>query len=276
MKTLDASLFPVKKYGVTERKKAELDHLANLVLDAQYEVQQLQAIVTSLTEKSNKFQVALTGATADKAHALDNRNLLDAVVQNAHSLLQNSDIAFSETVLADVSTKNTASAVKNLIDKLIYSAEIINKLATIVIRKKALNPLISDDLVSRITTAGNDANNAVALTLVALQAAFTTQASNMESEAAASLEYIQAMQLYETLTGTDYKGDKTQNVSTCLKTLLYTAYDKAEVTYKHAHRANTDTLLQLNVASVNLVQAQILLNSLQAALAAGNAAALAS
>jgi len=276
MKTLDAGLFPVKKYGVTERKKAELDHLANLVLDAQYEVQQLQAIVTSLTEKSNKFQVALAGATADKAHALDNRNLLDAVVQNANSLLQNSDIAFTETVMADVSTKNTASAVKSLIDKLIYSAEIINKLSTIVIRKKALNPLISDDLVSRITTAGNDANNAVALTLVALQAAFTTQASNMESEAAASLAYIQALQLYETLTGTDYKGNTTQNVATCLKTLLYTAYDHAEVTYKHAHRANKDTLLQLNAASVNLVQAQISLNSLQASLAAGNAAALAS
>ncbi|WP_158992504.1 hypothetical protein [Mucilaginibacter sp. L196] len=276
MKTLDTSLFPVKRYGVTERKKAELDAIAVMVLDAQYDVEQLQAIVTSLTEKSNKFQGALADAIADRAHTLDNRNLLDVVVQNALSLLENSEKAFSETVIADVSTKNTATAVKSLIDKLIYSAEVINKLSTMVIRKKALNPLISDDLVSRITVAGNDANNAVALTLVALQAAFTTQASSMESEAAASLEYIQSMQLYETLTGTNYQLEETRNVDTCLKTLLYQAYDQAESAYKHAHRANADTLVQLNEASVNLIQAQIKLKSLQAGFAAGNAAALAS
>jgi hypothetical protein len=276
MKNLELLLDPTHKYGITEKKKAELDQLSNQVIDTQYEVEQLQAVVTSLTDKSAKFQSFLAIAEANKTQTLNNKNLVDQVVQNALSLMNDSEVAFNEMVLADSKTKTVAIEIKDVINKLIYSAEVINKLATLVIRKKALNPLISDDLVSRIGTAGKDANNAVALALVALKSAFASQASNLESEAATALEYTESMKLYQILTGKYPEAGESETPENSLHGLLHTAYDRAENAYKNALKANTDTIRQLNQANADLNKAQIRLKSLQSGLAAGNAAALAS
>jgi Ribonuclease G/E len=270
-------LQPRGKYGITEKKKSELDQLSNRVIDAQDIVEQLQAIVSSLTDKSAKFQAALAVAEANKEQALNNRNLLDQVVQNALNLRDDSAVAFDEMVLADSTTKIMSVQMKDVIDKLIYSAEVVNKLSNLVIRKKALNPLISDDLVSRISTAGKDANNAVALVLVALKSVFAAQASNLESEAATALEYTEAMKLYDVLTGKSVdEDDDDKKHPDSLQKLLHEAYTAAETGYKDAFRANAETIKQLNQANSELSKAQIKLKSLQSGLAAGNAAALAS
>lgn len=272
-----AVISPATRYGITEKKKAELDALAIKVTDAQYDVDQQQAIVTSLTEKSQNFQAFLAYAESNKIHTLNNRNLIDQVVQNALDLKNNSETAHGEMLAADEKTRTVAIQLKNLIDKLIFSAEVINKLANQVIRTKAMNPLISDDIISRISAAGADANNAVALTLVALQSAFTTQAANFESEAATALEYTQAIKLHKILTeNPPQTSDIADLKKKCLKDLLYEAYASAEDAYVQAHKANTDTTRELNTAISDLNKAQIKLKSLQLGLAAGNAAALAS
>jgi hypothetical protein len=276
MKHQELLLYPRHKYGITERKKAELDLLSNEVIDAQYDVEQLQAVVTSLTEKSENFQQFLAITQANKTQALNNRNLLDQVVENALSLMNDSGIAFNEMVLADATTRIVAKEIKDVINKLIYSAEVINKLSNLIIRKKALNPLISDDLISRVGTAGKDANNAVALALVALKSAFAAQASNLESEAAAALEYTESMKLYQILTGKLPESGESETPEDSLQGLLYKAYSEAETIYKQAFQANLDTITQLNRANSDLNKAQIKLKSLQSGLAAGNAAALAS
>ncbi|HET6992935.1 MAG TPA: hypothetical protein VFJ43_16505 [Bacteroidia bacterium] len=264
-----------KKYGVTEKKKAELDALTLEVLDAQQEVDQFQAIVTALTTKLNNFQTVLAVADTNRASALNNRNLCDQLVQAFLDLQNNSAIAFNEMVIADTTTQSLATSITTVMNKLIYSAEVINKLANYVVRKKALNPLISDELVSMLTTAGNDANNAVALTLVALQSTFAAQASNMESQSATALEYIQSQDVYQLMTGTDADGKPiTGRVS--LKSLLYAAYKDALSYYDLMLTAVKGTTIQLNNAQTNLNKAQVQLKSLQSGLAAGNAAALAS
>ncbi|GAB2808524.1 hypothetical protein [Ferruginibacter profundus] len=202
MKTaFNLATLPVKpKYGVTENKKAELDYLTNLVLDAQHKVEELQAIVTALTAKSADYDAMLTLATTYRATALNNNNLVTQVIQNALSLFRDSDIAFLEMSNADARAKTLATKVKNLVDKLIFSAQLINKLTNQVVRQKSLNPLISDELVELTSTAGTDANNAVALTLLALNSTFAAQASCLEAEACSSLEFEQAIVMYEVLT----------------------------------------------------------------------------
>jgi hypothetical protein len=276
MKTLTMPMASIqKKYGITEKKKAELDALANKVLDAQFLVEELQAVVASLTVKSAKFQGFLDTATANKALALNNKVLVDSVVQNALTLYNNSQVAFDEVSTADSSTKVLANALNTVISKLIYTAEVVDKLSIYVIRQKALNPLISDELVAMINTAGTDANNAVALTLVALKAVFTAQATCLESEAAFALEYTEATKLYQILTGTDKNGKKDVK-QTSIVDLIYKAYTYAEGIYNQSLVANTDTTQQLYNAIADLNTAQIKLKSLQAGLAAGNAAALAS
>ncbi|HYG50811.1 MAG TPA: hypothetical protein VD905_07900 [Flavobacteriales bacterium] len=289
--TLSHTAKKSNRYGVTEKKKAELDALTLEVLNAQQDVAQYQAIVNSLTQKLTNFQALLATADANRASALANHNLADQLAQNALDLANNSGIAFNEIVIADQKAKKLATDIKKVMDELIYSAEVINKLANIVVRKKAQNPLISDELVSLVGTAGNDANNAVALALVALQSAFASQAANMESEAATALEYSQSLALYELMTGKSpliqtplLKPAKTksasvtqsQNDTACLQALFKQAYETAKNVYQETLLAVKETTTQLNHAQIQLNKAQVNLTSVQSGLAAGNAAALAS
>jgi len=264
------------RYGITEKKKAELDALTLQVLDAQHEVEQFQAIVTSITEKSQIFTNFLNIAQANKTLALNNRDILDSLVQNALDLRSNSNIAFNEMALADLKTKDVALQVTVIVNELIYSAEVINKLATLIVRNKALNPLISDELVALIGTAGKDANNAVALTLTALKSTFAARASNIESEAATVLEKDQSWAFYQVLTGTDDEGKPNVQQPVSLKSLLDEAYLTAQSNFTEADLANKRTLSQLNKAASNLNAAQVKLQSLQLGLSAATAAALAS
>jgi hypothetical protein len=265
------------RYGITESKKAELDKLSIQVIDAQYDVNKFQSIVTSLADKVNNFQAFLATAENTRTQAYNNKILMTQLVQNALDLQNNSNIAFDEIVLADTKTKILGVNIKQVIDKLIYSAEVLNKLATIITRKKALNPLISDELISVLATAGSDANNAVALALVALKSTFAAQASNMESEAAIELAYTQSSDLYETLVNgiaSDEVEEKEKEKS--LEYLLHEAYKNAKANYQKIEKALIICTKQLNDAKSDLNKAQIKLKSLQSGLAAANAAALAS
>lgn len=263
--------FKVKKFGVTERKKAELDALVSAVLDAQLNVEQYQAMVNSLSEKSLKFQQFLLEADSERAKTLSNRDMVDNLVRAVADLLGNSNTSNEESGQSDEKTSSLTTQLRNLVNRLIYSAEIINKLATLVVRRKARNPLISDELISMIGTAGKDANNAVALTLVALTSVFTSKASVMEAGSACALEFQQAKDLQSLLIGKDEVAEKKS-----LKGLLHQAYEDAKLAYQEIHHANTMATRQLSQAQVMLNKAQVKLKSLQSALTAGNAAALAS
>lgn len=269
-------LVSTRKYAITEKKKAELDELALQVLDAQHDVDQYQAIVSALTLKLSDFESFLATAENNRAIALTNKNQMNQLAQGIQDLSENSVLAFNEMVLADGKTKDLAVQVKEVMDKLIYAVEIINKLANIVISKKALNPLISDELISMIGQAGNDANNAVALTLVALKSTFAAQASNMESEATSALLLTQARALYHVMTGKNADGSAPKNNAIPLNELFDLTYSHAKKRFDQVQAANVVTTRQLNQASTLLNRAQIKLGSLQSGLAAANAAALAS
>jgi flagellar hook-basal body complex protein FliE len=268
------------KYGITESKKAELDALTLKVINAQHTVDQFQSIVNSLTIKTTNFQGFLATADAKRTQAYNTKKLVDQMVQGAIDLLNNSQIAATEIAQARIKTDALDKKLKSVIDKLIYTAEMINKLSNVIIRKKALNPLISDELVSMIGNAGKDANNAVALTLIALKSAFTANALNIESEAAMILGYTEAIDFYQFLTGKSgvpLDGDVTPfKTPNSLESQIHKAYSSAKATYTRMEKALVLTTNQLNDAQTSLNKAQVKLKSLQAGLAAANAAALAS
>ncbi|CAD0009117.1 hypothetical protein [Flavobacterium salmonis] len=266
-----------KRYGITEKKKSDIDLLNSQVTDAQAVVDQQSTVVASLNQKSIKYQGYLLDAESSRTQAKSNKELVDQVVQNGLDLFQNSEIAFSKMTVANEATGEVAKEVTVLINKLIYSVEIINKLSNLVIRKKSLNPLISDDLITKINAAGTDSNNAIALTLVALKSIFAAQSLSLESEASTALEQKQALNLYLTLTGKkDPQDTFILEGNNSVQALIYKANDEAKANYLEANKANDETTRQLNVANINLNKAQVELKSLQAALAAANAAALAS
>ena len=271
------------KYGITEQKKADLDATRNKILDVQYEVDQYQAIVNSLTDKQLKFQGMLATADQDRTRTLANQNLVDQAAKITFDLVNNSEVAKNEIAAAeDVSNTSTpkegvASYMEKVVAKLIYSAEVINKLAATVIKAKALNPLISDSLVSKLTTAGTDANNAVALSLVALSSTLAAEAVNIESKAALDLQNSQAKALWKQLTGSKKPlSEESKTNSATLYGRLHIAYTKAQSQYNTLHRALSIVNNQLSAATSRLSAAQVNLSSLQSAYAAGNSAALAS
>lgn len=265
-----------KHYGITERKKAEIDALENEVLDNQGEVDQLQAIVASLTQKLNTLQGQLNSAQSNKSIALSNNELGDEVVNNARDLMESSERTYKQILDSEKLTYGLSKDIDNVINKLIYSVEVINKLSALVTRKKANNPLISDELITVLATAGKDANNAVSLTMNALKSVFASQATISESESSLALEYLQSVKLIEFILGQDVDTTESDLPQPGIKQLLQESYDKAVALYDSALEAFQDTQDQLDNAKDDLSQAQIRLASSQAGLAAANAAALAS
>jgi len=120
-----SNLNSTKRYGITERKKTELDALTLKVSDAQHDVEQYQAIVTALTEKSNNFLAYLATADNDKTQAYNNKIFIDQTVQSALDLQNNSDIAFGEIVLANASKGSYTLNIINSIEMLIPGTMLI-------------------------------------------------------------------------------------------------------------------------------------------------------
>ena len=266
-----------KRYGVVERKKAEIDKLSNEVLNNQAEVDEEQAIVNSLTDKLNRLQSQLNAASANKSVALTNNDLGEQLVNNAIDLMNSSEMTYKQILKTQSSTYTLSSSIEEVINKLIYSVEVINKFSSLVTRKKASNPLISDELVTVLSTAGTDANNAVALTMTALSSVFTSQGTIAESESSLALEYLQSVKLVEFVLGqeVDYSSGEILPQKG-IKEMLQEAYDTASAMYDSALDAVEDTQNQLDNAKDDLSAAQIRLASSEAGLAAANAAALAS
>ena len=260
------------KYGVTEYKKRTLDSLTLQVANANGEVSQLQSIVDSLTGKLATYNGYLSQADANKTQAHSNLSLIDTVVKNALNLNNSSKITLNEILLAEAKTEAVAQKTASVINKLIYTADMINKLANLITRKKSQNPLISDQLVSMIATAETNANNAVALTLVALDATFIAQATNKEVKTSGALENLRSEKLFNKLT----VDTKTGSDNLAIQTLLTNAYKCSLLEFDRIQGAYNRTLKELNLKTAELNKAQINLNSLESGLAAANAAALAS
>lgn len=252
------------KYGITEKKKADLDALAIKIIDADAVVQQQSAIVDSLVLKLNMFNNYLSVAEINREKALDNKNTVDAIVQDAYELNASSSHALNTIFKGEDELKNVAKEVTSMVNKLIFSAETIDKLSSDIVKAKYQNELISDDLISKISSLNTDANNAVALALVALKSVFNVHGVGLEAKSAIELESFQADTLYTSLTEAN-----------AIQDLLHQAYHQAKQVYKKAYEACNATKRQLNAANANLTKAQIKLTSLESGLAAATAAAYA-
>ncbi len=251
-------------------KKARLLDIENQVLNAQHDVELLQSIVSSLTEKSQLYSQFVQTAEANRSKALANKNELADVVHNALLLKQDSKAADGQITEADEKMEVLIVESNTMVNELIYTVQIINKLATTIIREKAKNPLISDDLIEMITTASTNANDAVALCLIALKSTFEAKTSSIISKASISIENTEAAMMYEVLTKTSKNGKNS------IHFLIDEAYTIAQDNFTKSQQASEMVNLQLNDARSKLNKAEVKLNALQESLAAAKAALLAS
>lgn len=188
--------------GVAAQKNADIESLSNQVNAAQYKVDELTAVVQSLTEKQGHFTQLLTQADAKKATALSNFNQVKLVATNVTELKRYSTVVNTQTSDANGAICDTSETMATLIDQLIFSVDVIEKLAGFVNRQKAVNKVIPDELVTVLNTATTDANSAVALTLTALQSSYASVSSADEAKTVSDLEQEQSVELENLLMGT--------------------------------------------------------------------------
>lgn len=273
--------------GIADNKKADIDALTEQVNSAAYEVIQMQAVVTSLTAKSVQFSEFLAEADANKTTSLTNFNLAKDALSSVKNVLAGITSASKQTSTAANFVSRVSSQMAVLINKLIFSAEIIDKLTQLMNKQKSINSLIPDDLIKYLTKATTDANTAVASSLTALTACYATEATALEANSMTEVELTQVQALYDKMiVGFDVSSagltaNKNEfvltltNESTGVMALLKQGYDDAVADYQSALNANNMVTQQLQYAQANLDSASIELSSLQAGLAAATAAAYA-
>ncbi|MCI4232690.1 hypothetical protein [Dickeya dianthicola] len=191
------------KIGIAEKKNAEIDALVNQVNSAQYRVNELTAVVTALTAKQAYFATLLSDADAKKDTALAHLNQVKSLVANVEELRRYSQQVQQQTEKSRSKVKDATDDIALLIEQLIFSADVIEKLSGFVNRQKAANNVIPNELVTVLNQATTDANSAVALTLTALQSSYATAASADEAGSVTTLEFQQAVQLRQLLVGDD-------------------------------------------------------------------------
>ena len=188
-------------FGVAEQKNAEIESLKHQVSNAQYTVNELTAVVQSLTAKQSQFSQLLTQADSKKATALAHYNQVKTVSGDITELKRYSSIVNEQSGNANDAICQTSETVATLINQLIFSVDVIEKLTGFVNRQKAVNKVIPDELVTVLNTATTDANSAVALTLTALQSCYASVSSADEAKSVSDLELSQAIDLENLLMG---------------------------------------------------------------------------
>lgn len=275
--------------GIVYKEKAKLDWLAMQVAEAQYEVDQYQAIVDAETAKSIQFNAYLTAAEVNKTAALTNFNLAIDIDSSVSSLCTSTGLALKQTGTATREIKRVSGEMATLINKLIFTVELIDRFGQLVNKQKLSNPLVPDTLISFMAKATADANNAVALTLAALQSCYVAEATSLRAQQIIALENDQVIELKTTIeqqtmasgqqeAGAVRDGNFIVGFTadcTGVLALVQQAYDKASEKYNQALSNVNIVNQQLAYAQSALATATTSLNSYKAGLAAATAAAYA-
>ncbi|MCO7188546.1 MULTISPECIES: hypothetical protein [unclassified Pseudoalteromonas] len=253
--------------AVSQNKNADIQALTSQVTQAQYTVDELSNVVSSLTEKKAYFANLLLLASNKQASALAHLNQAKTLQSDLGETSR-----YINLVSAQIGTDSTADSVSfklqetsthmsKLINKLIFSVDIIEKLEDFVNRRKAVNQIIPDELITYLSNATTESNNAIALTLTALQSCYSTITPVTEISEVSALQVQQVQGL-------------TADVDS-LSQMMLKSYQSAVKGYHNALEASDMANQQLEDAKINLSEAKASLASLQAGLDAAKAAAFA-
>jgi hypothetical protein len=273
------------KYGIVDKKNADLFLLNAQVQQAQYLVAQQQAIVTALTAKSAQFAGYLAQADSDQAAVLATLNLAKDAMTSVAALATSFSTAAGQAGSAAQGATDVAAGMATLIGKLIFSVEIIGKVGQQVNKQKTINPLVPDSLVTYLANAATAANNAIALTLAALQSCYVAEATQLAASGTIALGSKQARDAKKRMgQGWDERSQAPLQTAPTISlggdgdgvlALLGYAYQAAVKQYSQALWDNNSVTRQLQHAQGKLADATVKLNSSKAGLAAATAAAYA-
>ncbi|MFM7022266.1 MAG: hypothetical protein ACKOXB_04755 [Flavobacteriales bacterium] len=232
----------------------EIQDMTAASAKAQKKVEQQQEVVNTLSQKLNDTGSRLAVADANKESALSTKNSADQLLLGVVTLKQNIQLFSTALPLLAKQTDYLQSKMKALFDQLQYSFGLLVKLVNVVLRKKAQNPLISDELVVIAGKAVNNANNVLALMMEAMHSLAAVHPVNMNLQAIAAEGKAQSFTFL--------------SANEVLVDLSAAAYDDAQEAYTKASQTNAIVKKKVNVETMVLNNEQANLQSLQAGLAA--------
>ncbi len=276
-------------------KEQDLRALKMEVFRAQQETNKCQEIITALTAKMAMNEEYLNTVEAYKKQAGENKTLGDQLMLSVFDLGQNSGIALNKAKDANEKSNEAAKSITTTMNLLVSAGKAIDELHALIIKTKAVNPLVSEELINMADAACKDASKTISLGLVALKSAFEAVANNTETEAIMELEHAQFMTLCEVLTkekdpkkvvealekgcalascDDSCKEEYLKKLNPlCLQAGLYHSYGQFSADGALAKTSLTKATSELSVANGNLKTSQITLTSLEAGLTAAKAAA---
>lgn len=263
--------FTISRLRITEVKQAELDNLLIQIQNAQFEYNQQKAISDSLALKIQLFSQSLAEAEASRTEALNNLDLIRKIKDETENLGKQSSVAYNTIKEAAELSNAMTRQLSEMIRQLVFAVEVVNKFSNAIIRKKALNPLVSNELVDLSATLGKDANTAVSLSLVALKSAYSANLGCLDATSSNALQ----RSLVEKLNYRIHYGSGNPDVRDSLLDILNTAYINSTEYYQQMLVANQNVKSQFSINQALCDAAAVKLASLQAGYAAASAAALA-
>lgn len=263
--------FTISRLRITEVKQAELDNMLIQIQNAQFEYNQQKAISDSLTLKIQLFSQYLAEADASRTEALNNLDLIRKIKDETENLGKQSSVAYTTIKEAAELSNAMTRQLSEMIRQLVFAVEVVNKFSNAIIRKKALNPLVSNELVDLSATLGKDANTAVSLSLVALKSAYSANLGCLDATSSNALQ----KSLVEKLNYRIHYGSGNPEVHDSLLDILNTAYINSSEYYQQMLVANQNVKSQFSINQALCDAAAVKLASLQAGYAAASAAAMA-
>lgn len=254
--------------NITQRKTAELNRLKNKVVVSTKRMEVSKSAFQASMVNSELFQRLLSNAEARLAVATDELYQSAKASQNLNSTI-NSDKAAGQNARATRKmTDDLTAQVQAVVSITIEAASAIVEMSTLITERRASNPLISSELVSRARKAVEQANRVVTMIINTL-----VTVVNALSAAGQALDTVSLVrEEIKVLTGVLRPSAGADGSVMPIQRRVDLQYNYARDVEKDAQRGSKQARDQQLEAQSNLTMATNELQKDQAALAAAQAA----
>ena len=163
-------------------RKVPLKLLAKADLSTELDLQRKQSLVDFWQSELAASTEIMNTAVFHAEKTKERIELFKQVKQDIFNLHMNGMLAQSELIEWSLKMKSLFLEMKAIRKGLKVAFESVRKLSELLVRKKAINPLISDDLISINGQSIQDSDKAAALFSVALKATFSVSPEKLLKE----------------------------------------------------------------------------------------------
>ena len=254
------------KIEETAQKSNKIEFLRRQVKRASTQVAMANAKYESCLAKANVFMDLYAEAESNRTAAINYWELFLKVKSSLDTGRQTSDVSKLKAVNIQHEAEQLIIHWQKVTKDTIKAAKAIQLSADYIQKKKAVNPLISNDLVSDAVAASKKAEKAVEVVIDALTDSLTTLSSSTGAKNDTELTNVYIDRMVSILL------EKGQGFDESLEASLKKGLEEAKQHAAQALLATENANKEMNIAKDELSQATAALATWEAALAAAETA----